>query len=134
MDEKKRNQHDCDCGCDHNHHEHDADCCCDVDEDVVMLEDDEGNQIPFYHIANLERNGKEYVCLQQADDEDPIVEIFELQEVIEEDEPYFNFLPIDDELYEVLYKQLEEEVAAMGEDGCDDADCDCHHHHHHDED
>ena len=129
MAEKKKNE----CGCDHehDHHEHDCDCGCGceaVDEDVVMLQDEEGHEIPFYHIATLESCGKEYACLQQADDEDPIVEIFELQEVEENGEFFYNFLPIDDDLYEALYKQLEEEVAAMDDD-CDDADCDCHHHH-----
>ena len=130
MAEKKKNQQECACGCEHEHHTHDADCDCGcaVDEDVVMLEDEEGREIPFYHIATLERDGKEYACLQQADDEDPIVEIFELEEVEEDGEVYYNFLPIDDELYEALYKQLEEEVAAMG-DECDDEDCDCHHDH-----
>ena len=103
--------------------------CEEVDEDVVMLEDEDGNQIPFYHIATLDRDGKEYACLQQADDEDPIVEIFELQEVEEGEEVYYNFLPIDDDLYEALYKQLEEEVAEASDDECDDDDCDCHHHH-----
>ena len=127
MEEKKKN---CDCGCEHEHHEHDVDCDCGcADEDVVMLEDEDGNEIPFYHIATLERDGKEYACLQQADDEDPIVEIFELEEVEENGEFFYNFLPIEDELYEALYKQLEEEVAAMSEEDCDDPDCDCHHHH-----
>lgn len=127
MDEKEKKQHDCDCK--HEHDEH-CDCGCEtVDEDVVMLEDEDGNEIPFYHIATLEKDGKEYACLQQADDEDPIVEIFELQEVEEGEEVYYNFLPIDDDLYDALYKQLEEEVKAMSEDECDDPDCDCHHHH-----
>ncbi len=127
MDEKEKKQHDCDCK--HEHDEH-CDCGCEtVDEDVVMLEDEDGNEIPFYHIATLEKDGKEYACLQQADDEDPIVEIFELQEVEEGEEVYYNFLPIDDDLYDALYKQLEEEVEAMSEDECDDPDCDCHHHH-----
>ena len=128
MDEKKKNQHECDCGCGHDHH-HDEGCECAVDEDVIMLEDEDGNEIAFYHIATLERDGKEYACLQQADDEDPIVEIFELEEVEEDGEPYYNFLPIDDELYEALYKQLEEEVAQMEGNGCEDPDCECHHHH-----
>ncbi len=121
MDENEKKQHECDC-------EHDECDCETVDEDVVMLEDEDGNQIPFYHIATLDRDGKEYACLQQADDEDPIVEIFELQEVEEGDEVYYNFLPIDDDLYDELYKQLEEEVAAMSDDECDDPDCECHHH------
>ena len=125
MDEKKKNQQQCDCGCDH---EHDADCCCDVDEDVVMLEDEDGNEIAFYHIATLERDGKEYACLQQAEDEDPIVEIFELEEVEEDGEFFYNFLPIDDELYESLYEQLEKEIAELTEDDCDDPNCECHHH------
>ena len=47
----------------------------------------------------------------------------------EGEEVYYNFLPIDDDLYDALYKQLEEEVEAMSEDECDDPDCDCHHHH-----
>lgn len=126
MDEKEKKQHECDC--EHDHDEH-CDCGCEaVDEDVVMLEDEDGNEIPFYHIATLDHDGKEYACLQQADDEDPIVEIFELQEVEEGEEVYYNFLPIDDDLYEVLYKQLEDEVAEMSDDECDDPDCDCHHH------
>ncbi len=121
MDEKEKVQHEhdeaCDCGCET------------VDEDVIMLEDEDGNEIPFYHIATLEHDGKEYACLQQADDEDePIIEIFELEEVEEDGEPYYNFLPIDDDMYQTLFKQLEEEVAAMGDDECDDPDCECHHH------
>ena len=94
---------------------------------LCLKEDEDGNEIPFYHIATLEHEGKEYACLQQADDEDPVIEIFELEEVEEDDDVYYNFLPIDDDLYETLYKKLEAEVAAMG-DECDDPDCDCHHH------
>ena len=116
MDEKKKNQQECDCGCE-------------VDEDVVMLEDEDGNEIAFYHIATLDRDGKEYACLQQAEDEDPIVEIFELEEVEENGEFFYNFLPIDDELYESLYEQLEKEIAELTGEGCDDPDCECHHHH-----
>ena len=126
-DKKKQN---CECGCDHEHdvHEHDCDCGCEaVDEDVVVLQDEDGNDIPFYYITTLEHDGKEFVCLQQADDEDPIVEIFELQEVEEDGEPFYNFLPIEDELYDLLYKQLLE-VTGEEDDDCDDPDCDCHHH------
>ena len=127
MADKKKKQ---DCGCDHEHdlHDHDCDCGCEnLDEDVVVLQDEDGNDIPFYYITTLDHEGKEYVFLQQADDEDPVVEIFELEEVEENGEPFYNFLPIDDELYELLYKQLLEVTG--GEDDCDDPDCDCHHHH-----
>lgn len=119
------------CDCEHEH-EHGCDCecgCeCEADEDVVMLVDEDGTEIPFYHIATLDHEGKEYACLQQADDEDPVVEIFELEEVEEDGDVYYNFLPIDDELYETLYKKLEDEVASMTDDECDDPECECHNH------
>lgn len=119
------------CDCEHEH-EHGCDCecgCeCEADEDVVMLVDEDGTEIPFYHIATLDHESKEYACLQQADDEDPVVEIFELEEVEEDGDVYYNFLPIDDELYETLYKKLEDEVAAMTDGECDDPECECHNH------
>ena len=130
MEDKKKNQQECDCGCEHDHHEHDADCdcCSEVDEDIVMLEDEDGNEVAYYHVATLERDGKEYACLQQAEDEEAGIEIYELEEVEEDGEFYYNLLPIEDDLFDVLFKQLEEEVAAMSEEDCDDPDCDCHHH------
>lgn len=122
LDENK--VHTCDCG--------DEACDC-VEDDIVMLEDEDGNEIAFHHVATLERDGKEYACLQEADDEEAVVEIFELVETEEDGESYYNFLIVDDETYEVLYRQLLEEVAAMnngcdcGEDGCDCGDdCHCH--------
>lgn len=124
MSEDKKN-HVCDC-----EHEHDCDCdCgCDMDEGVIMLEDEEGNEVPFYHVATLEHEGKEYACLQKADDEDPLLEIFELADDEEGDEDFVSLLPIDDDLYEVLYNKLEAEIAAETDDECDDPDCDCHCH------
>jgi len=122
-EEKKKNS--CSCGHDHGA---DCDCGCDMDEGIITLVDEEGNDVPFYHIATLEREGKEYACLQKADDEDPIVEIFELEdgETDDEDE-MINLLPIDDELYESLYEQLEKEISEMSDDCCD-SECECHHH------
>ena len=122
LDENK--VHTCDCG------DEARDC---VEDDIVMLEDEDGNEIAFHHVATLERDGKEYACLQEADDEEAVVEIFELVETEEDGESYYNFLIVDDETYEVLYRQLLEEVAAMNngcdcdEDGCDCGDdCHCH--------
>lgn len=122
-DEKKKV-----CDCEHHEHDHDCDCGCDMEEDVIMLEDEEGNEIPFYHIATLEHEGKEYAYLQQADDTDePMIEIFELEEVEEDGEGYYNLIPIEDDMYEILFKRLEDEIAAGGDD-CGDPDCGCHHH------
>ena len=122
-DEKKKKG----CECEHHEHDHERDCGCDMEEDVIMLEDEEGNEIPFYHIATLEHEGKEYAYLQQADEEEePMIEIFELEEVEDDGEGYYNLIPIEDEMYEILFKRLEDEIAA--DDGCDDPDCECQHH------
>lgn len=121
-DEKKKKG----CDCEHHEHDHECDCGCDMEEDVIMLEDEDGNEVPFYHIATLEHEGKDYAYLQQADDEDdPMIEIFELEEVEDDGEGYYNLIPIEDEMYEILFKRLEDEIAAG--DGCDDPDCECHH-------
>lgn len=128
MVENKKNQHECDCGCEHEH-EHDIDCDCGCsDEDVVVLVDENGNEITFLIVATLERDGKEYAVLQQADEEEPYIEIYEVQEVEEDGEPMFNFLPVDEELYDLLCQQLEDELADLP-DECEDSDCECHHHH-----
>ena len=116
MAEEKK-QHHCDCGCDHDH---DHDCTCDHDDcdcgcehdDVVVLQDENGNDVAFHYITTLEHEGKEYVFLQSADEEDNLaVEIFELQTVEEEGELFDTLLPIDDELYEIMYEKLMFEIA-----------------------
>ncbi len=115
MAEEKK-QHVCDCGCEHDHH--DCDCGCNHDEDVVMLQDESGKEIPFHYITTMEHEGKEYVFLQSADPEedDLIVEIFELQAVEEDGEMYDCLYPIDDELYDVLYNKLMQEIAENAND------------------
>lgn len=108
--------------------EQECDCGCEDESDVIMLEDEEGNQYPYYHVATIEYEGKEYACLEEADEnvEEPQIEFFELEEV-EGDDGYYNLLPVDDELYEILEHKLAELVEEQG-DECDDPDCDCHHH------
>lgn len=128
MDEKEKKQHNCDCG---HEHEHDEPCDCgceDADEDVIMLEDEEGNEYPYYHVATLEHEGKEYACLQEADEdaEEPQIEYFELEEVEEDGDFYYNLLPVSDELYDILDKKLAQLVEEY-DDECDDPECDCHH-------
>ena len=119
MAEEKK-QHHCDCGCDHDHHDHD--CTCDHDgdcdcgcehDDVVVLQDENGNDVAFHYITTLEHEGKEYVYLQSADEEDDnlAVEIFELQTVEEDGELFDTLLPIDDDLYEIMYEKLMFELA-----------------------
>jgi len=124
MAEEKK-QHHCDCGCDHDHHDHD--CTCDHDgdcdcgcehDDVVVLQDENGNDVAFHYITTLEHEGKEYFYLQSADEEDDnlAVEIFELQTVEEDGELFDTLLPIDDDLYEIMYEKLMFELANGSDD------------------
>ena len=124
MAEEKKQNH-CDCGCDHDHHDHD--CTCDHDgdcdcgcehDDVVVLQDENGNDVAFHYITTLEHEGKEYVYLQSADEEDDnlAVEIFELQTVEEDGELFDTLLPIDDDLYEIMYEKLMFELANGSDD------------------
>lgn len=119
----QHDDHDCDC-----HHDHDCDCGCETEDDLVILQDEDGNDVFYHYVYNMEHDGKEYVFLQAVDcdeDEDGI-EIFSLQ-TTEENGEYFDLLdPVDDDLYDVLYNKLIE--VAQQEDDCDcdcDSDCDC---------
>lgn len=94
-----------------NLHEHDHDCGC--EDDVVMLQDEEGNDIAFHFVTTMEHEGKNYVYLQAADDDGDdgmVIEIFELESVEEDGEAYDRLFPVEDDLYEILYNKLLEEV------------------------
>ena len=123
MAEKKLHE-ECGCGVEHNHEE--CDCGCEHDSDVVLLQDENGNEVPFHYVYNCEHEGKEYVFLQAAEDEDESIEIFALQTVEEKGEYYDVLDPVDDDLYEVLYEKL---LLVASEDACEDDDCECHDEH-----
>lgn len=127
----------CDCGCEHEHHhehecdchDHECDCRCDFEDEIITLVDEAGNEIHFYEVATLERDGKYYACLEDADDEEADLEFFELVEAPEVDgETYYDFYPIDDEdLYESLFEQLQKEAGELNDECCcDDHECHCH--------
>lgn len=120
MAENKKNG----CVCEHD----DCDCGCHED-DIVVLVDEEGKEVSFYHVATLDHDGKEYACLQEAENEDPVIEIFELEEAEEDGEEIYNFLPVDDETYEILFAQLQKEVEELTHEDCHDEHCDCGCHH-----
>lgn len=120
MSEERKDLHECDCGCgcEHDHDE------CDCDEEVLMLQDEDGNDIPFHYVATLEHEGKEYVYLQSAEaDDEFVIEIFELESVEEDGEAYDRLFPIEDDLYEVLYNKLMDEIKKETEfDVCEDCE------------
>lgn len=118
----KHHHDECDCGCEHG----ECDCGCEHEDDVVILQDQDGNDVKFHYVYNLTHEGKEYVYLQAADDEDEAIEIFAV-ETVEENGEFFDTLdPVDDDLYEVLYEKL---LLVASEDACEDEECECHHEH-----
>ncbi len=137
MSEEFKNIHehehdcDCDCGC----HDHDEGCDCGCEDDIVMLQDENGNDVAFHFVTTLEHEGKTYVYLQGDDENDEddamVIEIFELESEEDGDEAYDRLYPVDDDLYEVLYNKLLEEVQKQAElgdedacEGCEEESCD----------
>ena len=120
-EEKNIHEHDCDCdcGCEHDH-----DCYCGCEDDVIMLQDENGNDVAFHFVTTMEHEGKNYVYLQTADEDedDLVIEIFELESVEEDGEAYDRLYPVEDDLYEVLYNKLLEEVQKQAELEDDDAE------------
>ena len=120
-EEKNIHEHDCDCdcGCEHDH-----DCDCGCEDDVIMLQDENGNDVAFHFVTTMEHEGKNYVYLQTADEDedDLVIEIFELESVEEDGEAYDRLYPVEDGLYEVLYNKLLEEVQKQAELEDDDAE------------
>lgn len=122
-EEKNIHEHDCDCDCGCEH-DHDCDCGCGCEDDVIMLQDENGNDVAFHFVTTMEHEGKNYVYLQTADEDedDLVIEIFELESVEEDGEAYDRLYPVEDDLYEVLYNKLLEEVQKQAELEDDDAE------------
>ena len=102
------------------------------DDSIIVLKNDEGEDVEFYHIATLDYKDEWYIFLQ------PVV----LEENMDDDEMYIFklgvddngddlFIPIDDEetLNAVYDEFLKEAECGCGDDGCDDCGCGCDHHH-----
>ena len=76
---------------------------------ILSLTDENGNEQNFEYLDVIEYEGKEYLFLLPADDENAEVVILEIEPVDEENE---NYLAIDDmELLEKLYELFKEKFA-----------------------
>lgn len=82
----------------------------DDDDDLITLVDDEGNELYFNHVTDLEYEGKLYACLQSAvmddsnsEEQDDVLEIFEISVTEENGEKIDNYISIDDDLYDILF-------------------------------
>ena len=87
----------------------------DEERDLVVFEDDDGNELTLEVLDYLAYEGKEYALLteyvedddEEEDDDEPIeAYIMEVRPVGEDQE---EFVPVDDDLAEVLIKIFESE-------------------------
>lgn len=87
----------------------------DEDRDLVVVEDDEGNELTLEVLDYLAYEGKEYALLteyvedddEEEDDDEPIeAYIMEVRPVGEDQE---EFVPVDDDLAEELIRIFESE-------------------------
>ncbi|MBR0510434.1 MAG: DUF1292 domain-containing protein [Clostridia bacterium] len=65
------------------------------DENIIMLNDEEGNDIPFEFLDSIQYEGEEYMVLLPADDEeaDEVV-ILRVEELNDEEE---SLVPVEDD-------------------------------------
>ena len=61
---------------------------------ILTLTDENGENVDFEYLDCIEHEGKEYLLLMPAGDEDPHIDILEVEPVDEENE---NYLSISDE-------------------------------------
>ena len=84
----------------------------DEERDIVVFEDDAGNELTMEVLDYLAYEGKEYALLtefvedEEDGDEDEPVEVF-IMEVVPVGEDQEEFVPVDDELAEKLLKVFE---------------------------
>jgi len=84
----------------------------DEERDLVVFEDDKGNELTMEVLDYLAYEGKEYALLteyvedDEEGDEDEPIEVF-IMEVVPVGEDQEEFVPVDDELAEKLIKIFE---------------------------
>lgn len=103
------------------------------EEDIITLQDEEGNPIKFVEVACVEYENEFYVLLSPAEEVEGIGE----DEVIickleDQDDETQLIVPLEDE--ELMQKVFDEYLRTAEECGCDcgcEDDCDCEHDHEH---
>lgn len=102
------------------------------EEDIITLQDEQGNPIKFVEVACVEYEEEFYVLLSPAEEVEGIGE----DEVIickleDQDDETQLIVPLEDE--ELMQKVFDEYLRTAEECGCDccDDDCDCEHEHEH---
>ena len=78
----------------HDEHEHDAEF---EEDEVVILEDEDGNEHEFVIAETFDVDSRIYAVLVAADGTSDEGFIFRVEEKTDEDEPYLDFIAIDDD-------------------------------------
>ena len=84
-----------------------------MDENIIELIDDEsGESVQFLHLATLMHEGKEYIAVTDAAEDDEECGVFFMEIITEDGEDSYS--PVEDEkLQDVLFQQF---VALMDEE------------------
>lgn len=84
-----------------------------MDENIIELIDDEtGESVQFMHLATLMHEGKEYIAVTDAAEDDEECGVFFMEIITEDGEDTYS--PVEDEsLQNVLFEQF---TAMMDED------------------
>jgi uncharacterized protein YrzB (UPF0473 family) len=108
---KDKHVHDCDCGCSC------SDDCCDCgggedefyEEDIITLTDEEGKEVDFYVVADLDYKGKLYSIVQPVEEleelESDEVLIFEVDHDPKNDEDAIFTLVEDEKLLQEIFDE-----------------------------
>lgn len=91
--------------------------------DLVTFTDDEGNEFDLEVIDYFEHEGKEYGVLIDAElpEEETDFDVCIMEIVVHEEEEIEEFVPVSDELLDVLFEIVKERMACWD---CEEEDCD----------
>lgn len=79
-------------------------------DDIIMMEDEEGNQVPMVAVEMLDHEDKTYVLMQNTDEKDEDSYIFQYEEQEGSDEAILT--PVEDDtlldtLFELFLEKLD---------------------------
>ena len=97
----------------------------DLDKDIVVFNDEEGNEIELEVVDYFDYENEEYAVMidpAAVDDDERDLFVFRIRV----DGEYEEFLPADEDKMDELSAIVEQMFESWDDDcGCDDHDCDC---------
>ncbi|MBR1409263.1 MAG: DUF1292 domain-containing protein [Clostridia bacterium] len=81
------------------------------DENIIVLTDEDGTDVEFEFCASIEYEGKEYVVLLPADEDDGEVVILEVIESDDEESDEATYVGVDDDdILEAVFERFKEQA------------------------